>query len=1031
MDVIITASTGVTQTVTTDATGNWTATVPPGSTTTDVDETDSDYPAGYTQTEGTDPTTITAAAGTDTSAGIDGYYRATAVSGHLYIDTNGNGTQDGSEPDLANVDVIITRSDSVTQTVTTDVNGDWSAIVLPGSTTAKVDETDPDYPTGYIQTEGTDPTTVTAVLGTNTPAGIDGYYQPGTVSGHLYIDSNGNGTQDGSEPDLANVDLTITNSLGITQTVTTDANGDWTATVPPGTTMADVNESDPDYPAGYTQTEGTDPTTVTAVAGANTDAGIDGYYQSGTVSGHLYIDTNGNGSQDGAEPNLANVDVIITSSTGLTQTVSTDVDGNWTATVPPGNTTADVDETDSDYPTGYTQTEGTDPTAVTAVAGSDTSAGIDGYHQPATVTGHLFIDSNGNGTQDSGEPDLPNVDVVIANSNGITQTVTTDANGNYTATVPPGNTTADVDETTLPTGYVQTAGTDPTTVTAVAGNATDIGDDGYQPQNASVGDLVWLDLDADGVQDAGELGLANVTVNLYTSTGSFVDTTNSDGNGLYAFTNLVPGSYYVVFVLPSGYAFTYANSGGNDVVDSDANPVNGQTAVFTLTDGENEPTWDAGLFQTMRLGNRIWLDADNDGVLDAGESGISNILVELLDGSGNPVISPVTGLAMTSTTDATGRYAFESIPPGDYIVRVAASNFDGWTDPLYGFVSSRSNAATDPAVDPDNNNSDTDDNGRNNPDPANGGIVSYPVTLTVGGEPTNEGADEDSSYANADSNLTVDFGFFERLTLGNTIWHDSNEDGVIDSGEPGMSGVVVYLLDGNGDPVLHPVTNQPISTTTNSSGFYQFTNLYPGNYRVLVGPENFQVGGILEGAWSSPGAADPNNNSDIDDNGLDEVEPWNMGIMSDPVRLDYHQEPDNNDDTDDNDNTNLTVDMGFVATPTAVTLTSFTASSIGNQQVRINWTTESEVDNFGFRIYRSSSNSFAGATEIHFEATAVPGGSGPGASYSYTDTVPADGMYYYWLEDVETGGATEVHGPISVNVTPFTTIYLPIIIGGN
>ena len=70
--------------------------------------------------------------------------------------------------------------------------------------------------------------------------------------------------------------------------------------------------------------------------------------------------------------------------------------------MPPGSTTADVDETDPQFPTGYTQTEGTDPTTVTAVAGQNTNAGNDGYAPPATgtVTGHLYIDTNGNGTQD-------------------------------------------------------------------------------------------------------------------------------------------------------------------------------------------------------------------------------------------------------------------------------------------------------------------------------------------------------------------------------------------------------------------------------------------------------------------------------------------------------------------------------------------------------------------------------------------------------------------------------------------------------
>jgi hypothetical protein len=56
--------------------------------------------------------------------------------------------------------------------------------------------------------------------------------------------------------------------------VTTDASGNWTATVPPGATTAAVLNP----PAGTTQTEGTAVMTVTAVAGENTNAGINGYY---------------------------------------------------------------------------------------------------------------------------------------------------------------------------------------------------------------------------------------------------------------------------------------------------------------------------------------------------------------------------------------------------------------------------------------------------------------------------------------------------------------------------------------------------------------------------------------------------------------------------------------------------------------------------------------------------------------------------------------------------------------------------------
>ena len=531
VDVIITDSNGDTQTVSTDSNGNYTATVPPGTTIVDVDENDPQYPNSSEQTEGDDPTTVTAIAGMDVDAGIDGYFTPASISGHLYIDTNGNGVQDPGEPNLANVDVIITDVNGDTQTVTTDANGDYTATVPPGTVTADIDETDPQYPEGFDQTEGNDPTIITAVAGMDSDAGNDGFYLPGTVSGQLYLDENGNGMQDPGEEDLANVDVIITDSNGDTQTVSTDANGDYSAAVPPGATIVDVDENDPQYPTGFEQTEGDDPTTVTAVAGMDTDAGNDGYYQPATVSGNLYIDTNGNGVQDGGEPNLANVDVIITDANGDMQTVTSDANGDWEATVPPGTTTADVDENDADYPTGSEQTEGDDPTTVNAVAGTNTDAGIDGYFVPASVSGHLYLDENGDGVQDEGEPNLADVDVIITDSNGDMVTVTSDENGDWSAPVPPGTTTADVDENDpdYPTGSDQTEGDDPTTVTAVAGMDTDAGNDGYFVPSEIFGNL-YLDDNANGFQDINEEDLAGVDVVITDSRGN-MQTVETDVNG--------------------------------------------------------------------------------------------------------------------------------------------------------------------------------------------------------------------------------------------------------------------------------------------------------------------------------------------------------------------------------------------------------------------------------------------------------------------------------------------------------------------
>ena len=64
------------------------------------------------------------------------------------------------------------------------------------------------------------------------------------------------------------------------------------------------------------------------------------------------------------------------------------------------------------------------------------------------------------------------------------------------------------------------------------------------------------------------------------------------------------------------------------------------------------------------ISGRVFMDADQNGLLDSDESGISNVVVELLDATGN---------VQTMTTDETGAYAFQE-NQGDYTIRI---NTDG------------------------------------------------------------------------------------------------------------------------------------------------------------------------------------------------------------------------------------------------------------------------------------------------------------------------------------------------------------------
>ena len=121
------------------------------------------------------------------------------------------------------------------------------------------------------------------------------------------------------------------------------------------------------------------------------------------------------------------------------------------------------------------------------------------------------------------------------------------------------------------------------------------------------------------------------------------------------------------------------------------------------------------------------------------------------------------------------------------------------------------------------------------------------------------------------------------------------------------------------------------------------------------------------------------------------------------------------------------------ASPTAVTLTSFEIDNIDENQVTLDWETGSEIDNFGFNLYRAPINDFNQAVKIHFEPSAILGGNGSGTAYSYTDMTSTNGIAYYWLEDVDTLGNKFLHNPVSTAGLSHTIIkqYLPLIIEGN
>ncbi len=184
------------------------------------------------------------------------------------------------------------------------------------------------------------------------------------------------------------------------------------------------------------------------------------------------------------------------------------------------------------------------------------------------------------------------------------------------------------------------------------------------PDKASVGDTVWYDLNGNGLQDPNEPGVPGVTVLLYpdgaTDPSASVVT---DANGNYAFTDLDPGDYSIVFVLPTGAVFTTQGDGTDP--GNDSNPSNlGLTDTFTLVGGDNDPTIDAGLIQLASLGDFVWYDANGNGLYDTGEAFVEGATVTLYFANADGSLGNAVG---TETTDADGLYLFTGLTPGDYI----------------------------------------------------------------------------------------------------------------------------------------------------------------------------------------------------------------------------------------------------------------------------------------------------------------------------------------------------------------------------
>jgi hypothetical protein len=322
----------------------------------------------------------------------------------------------------------------------------------------------------------------------------------------------------------------------------------------------------------------------------------------------------------------------------------------------------------------------------------------------------VFNDLNENGIQDDDEPGVPGLTVRMLDSLGNPASeLLTDNEGRFVFDVLPGSYRLQV---VVPSGAsvspqdegdeewddsdIATTGLSDLFVFEYGDAVYDI-DAGLfgaslplpEVETGSVGDWVWNDWDGDGIQDEGEPGKAGVVVNLLDVDDNLLATTTTASDGSYNFADAPAGWLRIRVDIPAGWESTPQYAGAYSNADNDVDEI-GETDLFYLSADETRADIDAGLSDgegpppPSILGGRLFVDTNDNDVLDSSETGMGGVVVYLLD---------AMGLIVASTTTASdGTYSFANVDPGEYRIQF---------EKPFGYVFVNANQGSDELADSD------------------------------------------------------------------------------------------------------------------------------------------------------------------------------------------------------------------------------------------------------------------------------------------------------------------------------------------
>ncbi|NND99717.1 MAG: hypothetical protein HKN47_20555, partial [Pirellulaceae bacterium] len=436
--------------------------------------------------------------------------------------------------------------------------------------------------------------------------------------------------------------------------------------------------------------------------------------------------------------------------------------------------------------------------------------------QPASIAGYVYQDDDDDGLRDADEEGIAGVTVRLVPIHTIAPqtelTVTTAPDGSYSFNgLVPGE--YEVYEVTQPANLSDgkdTAGTVDGIVVGIADNPGDRihsilldGDDHgieYNFGEIRLGSLAgFVYLAAPGetcteVHDAiGNTPLPGVRVVLQTLDGITVGETRTIADGSYRFDDVPRGNYRIVEYTPPSLLDGHSFAGRINTVKVGDAIDGGLISSITLTPGGVGTEYNFCEAAPATISGYVYEDNSDDGLRDATEKGIQGTTVSLVDSSGN--------IVATTQTDADGYYEFDAIPPGDYSLVE--------TQPVDYY------------------------DGKDTAGLINGQVV---------GRPDPDG-DTIRSIVIKQGQTGIEYNFGELLgaTLSGRVHVDGDDDCIFEPGEQTLAGVVIFLLDAQG--------NEVAQTTTDAAGQYKFDNIAPGQYTVVEQqPDGFFEGKAMPGS---------------------------------------------------------------------------------------------------------------------------------------------------------------------------------------